>query len=63
MSFFPLVMFGILQLITPSYYGVVWTNPVLMSHPRGFCGMGAGRDFIMYRMVNFDLYGAACVGG
>lgn len=53
-SLFPVVMFGILTIISPSYYGAVWNSPLiapvfLISGLWALLG-----DLIMYRMVNFD---------
>ncbi|WP_265517356.1 type II secretion system F family protein [Nitratireductor luteus] len=53
-SGFPLVMFGLLMLITPSYYGDIWDNPAVMPTLVIFGGWALLGDFIMYRMVNFD---------
>jgi len=53
-SLFPLVMFGLLCLIAPNYYGKVWSSP-LITPAFVICGSWALLgDFIMYRMVNFD---------
>ncbi|MCP8883586.1 type II secretion system F family protein [Devosia sp. XJ19-1] len=54
MSLFPLVMFGILLLIAPSYYGAVWDDPLVMPVFTVFGVWALFGDFIMYRMVNFD---------
>ncbi|RVC81531.1 type II secretion system F family protein [Mesorhizobium sp. M4A.F.Ca.ET.022.05.2.1] len=53
-SLFPLLMFGILTLIAPSYYGDVWDSPILMPVFLIFGLWALLGDFIMYRMVNFD---------
>ncbi|RWC97291.1 MAG: type II secretion system F family protein [Mesorhizobium sp.] len=53
-SLFPLLMFGILTLIAPSYYGDVWESPILMPVFLIFGLWALLGDFIMYRMVNFD---------
>lgn len=53
-SLFPVVMFGILQLAAPSYYGTVWHNPMIMPVFVIFGAWALLGDFIMYRMVNFD---------
>lgn len=53
-SLFPLVMFGVLWIIAPGYYGKVWSSP-LITPAFVICGSWALLgDFIMYRMVNFD---------
>lgn len=53
-SLFPLVMFGILALIAPSYYGDVWQNPIITPVFVVFGVWALLGDFIMYRMINFD---------
>lgn len=53
-SLFPLVMFGILWLIAPSYYGKVWSNPLITPAFVIFGSWALLGDYIMYRMVNFD---------
>ncbi|RWA62035.1 type II secretion system F family protein [Mesorhizobium sp.] len=53
-SLFPLVMFGLLMIIAPSYYGDIWNNPLLMPAFVIFGIWALLGDFIMYRMVNFD---------
>ena len=53
-SLFPLVMFGMLWVIAPGYYGKVWSSP-LITPAFVICGSWAlSGDYIMYRMVNFD---------
>jgi tight adherence protein B len=54
MSFFPIAMFGILQLISPAYYGAVWQDPLVIPALVGFGLWALVGDLIMYRMVNFD---------
>lgn len=53
-SAFPLVMFGILQLVAPSFYGQVWGDRLLAPVLTIFGAWALLGDFIMYRMVNFD---------
>lgn len=53
-SMFPLVMFGILALIAPSYYGDIWHSPIIAPVFVIFGAWALVGDFIMYRMVNFD---------
>lgn len=53
-SLFPVVMFLILQLIAPSYYGQVWGNPAIFPVFIVFGAWALLGDFIMYRMVTFD---------
>ena len=54
-SLFPVFMFGILMLIAPTYYGGVWDSPILMPVFIVFGLWALLGDFIMYRMVNFDI--------
>ncbi|TIR22060.1 MAG: type II secretion system F family protein, partial [Mesorhizobium sp.] len=53
-SLFPLVMFSLLMVIAPSYYGDIWSNPLVMPAFLIFGLWALLGDFIMYRMVNFD---------
>lgn len=53
-SCFPLIMFGILALIAPSYYGDVWGNPLVVPVFTIFGAWALLGDYIMYRMINFD---------
>ena len=53
-SLFPVVMFLILQLAAPAYYGTVWNNPIILPVFLIFGIWALLGDFIMYRMVNFD---------
>ncbi|RUV33246.1 type II secretion system F family protein [Mesorhizobium sp. M7A.F.Ca.MR.148.00.0.0] len=53
-SLFPLVMFLILQIISPSYYGGVWHDELIFPIFTLFGLLALLGDFIMYRMVNFD---------
>lgn len=53
-SLFPVVMFLILQLVAPSYYGAIWGNPLVFPIFLIFGLWALLGDFIMYRMVTFD---------
>jgi tight adherence protein B len=53
-SLFPIVMFAILALVAPSYYGKVWGNPLIFPVFTIFGVWALLGDLIMYRMVNFD---------
>ncbi|RWM06565.1 MAG: type II secretion system F family protein [Mesorhizobium sp.] len=53
-SLFPILMFGILMLIAPSFYGGVWGSPLILPVFLIFGSWALLGDFIMYRMVNFD---------
>ena len=54
LTLFPLVMFGILLLVAPKYYGEVWGDPLILPVFAGFGLWALFGDFIMYRMVSFD---------
>lgn len=54
MSLFPVVMFAILTVIAPTYYGEIWNNPIVLPTIVGFGVWAIIGDFIMFRMVNFD---------
>ncbi|RUW34584.1 MULTISPECIES: type II secretion system F family protein [unclassified Mesorhizobium] len=53
-SLFPIIMFGIMMLISPSFYGDVWGSPIILPVFLIFGFWALLGDFIMYRMVNFD---------
>ena len=53
-SLFPIVMFGILFLVAPSYYGDIWGSPLITPVFVIFGLLALLGDFIMFRMVNFD---------
>lgn len=53
-SLFPIVMFFILQILAPAYYGTVWGNPLIFPVFLIFGLWALLGDFIMYRMVTFD---------
>ncbi|MEI8717232.1 type II secretion system F family protein [Mesorhizobium sp. ISC11] len=53
-SLFPLIMFGILLLVAPSYYGDIWGSPLITPVFLIFGILALFGDFIMFRMVNFD---------
>lgn len=53
LSSLPIVMFLIVQIITPEFYGSVWhedTTRIALAAAGGWMAIG---NFIMYRMVNF----------
>jgi tight adherence protein B len=54
LSAFPLIMFGILNLLSSAYYGQIWGDPLVLPVFVIFGGLALLGDFIMYRMVNFD---------
>ncbi|TPI29016.1 type II secretion system F family protein [Mesorhizobium sp. B3-1-9] len=53
-SLFPVVMFLILILVAPSYYGQVWGSPLILPVFLAFGTWALLGDYIMYRMVTFD---------
>jgi tight adherence protein B len=53
-SAFPFIMFVILFLVAPTYYGDIWSNPLVMPVFLIFGIWMILGNFIMYRMVNFD---------
>lgn len=53
-SLFPIVMFLILMVVAPSYYGKVWGNPVIVPVFTIFGAWALLGTYIMYRMVTFD---------
>jgi tight adherence protein B len=54
LSLFPLVMFLILQVLSPSFYGKVWGDPLIVPVFMIFGALALVGDYIMYRMVTFD---------
>jgi tight adherence protein B len=54
LSLFPFVMFAILLIVAPSYYGQIWHSPIVTPVFVLFGLWALLGDFIMYRMVNFD---------
>ncbi|QKC98657.1 type II secretion system F family protein [Mesorhizobium sp. NZP2298] len=54
-SLFPVLMFGILYVVAPTFYGDVWDSPLILPVFLIFGLWALLGDFIMYRMVNFDL--------
>lgn len=53
-SLFPVVMFGLMLVVSPSYYGAVWGSPLIAPVFTFFGLLALLGVFIMYRMVNFD---------
>ncbi|MER8645778.1 type II secretion system F family protein [Mesorhizobium sp. M1252] len=53
-SLFPLVMFGLLWVTAPGYYGKVWNSPLITPAFVIFGSWALLGDYIMYRMVHFD---------
>ncbi|RWC48710.1 MAG: type II secretion system F family protein [Mesorhizobium sp.] len=53
-SLFPFLMFGILAIAAPSFYGDVWGSPIVVPVFVIFGLWALLGDIIMYRMVNFD---------
>jgi tight adherence protein B len=53
LSSLPIVMFGVVQILTPEFYASVWDEDITKKAlALAGCWMGVG-NFIMYRMVNF----------
>jgi tight adherence protein B len=53
-SLFPVVMFLILMVVAPSYYGQIWGNPLIFPVFLSFGTWALLGVYIMYRMVTFD---------
>lgn len=53
LSLFPFVMFGIINLINPKYYGDVWGSPYLTLAALTGASLLIVGNFVMYKMVNF----------
>lgn len=53
-SLFPVVMFLILMIVAPSYYGQIWGNPLIFPVFLSFGTWALFGVYIMYRMVTFD---------
>jgi len=54
-SLFPVIMFCILYVVAPTFYGDVWDSPLILPVFLIFGLWALLGDFIMYRMVNFDI--------
>ncbi|RRI03076.1 type II secretion system F family protein [Mesorhizobium tamadayense] len=54
-SMFPVVMFLLLLITAPAYYGSVWHNPLILPAFTIFGVWALLGDYIMYRMVTFDI--------
>ncbi|UCI07295.1 type II secretion system F family protein [Mesorhizobium sp. B1-1-8] len=54
-SLFPIIMLVILMILAPSFYGDVWGSPLIVPVFTIFGAWALLGDFIMYRMVNFDI--------
>jgi tight adherence protein B len=54
LSMAPFLLFGIIALIAPSYYGLVWDRPIVQPALAGMVVWLLIGDYIIYRMVNFD---------
>jgi tight adherence protein B len=51
----PFILFGIMQLIMPNYYGDIWSSPLIMPVFAIGMVMLLIAYFIMYKMVNFKV--------
>ena len=55
LSSLPILMFLVIQVIAPDFYGSVWHDDmtkIALGVAGGWMGIG---NFIMYRMVNFKI--------
>ena len=55
LSSLPILMFLVIQVITPEFYASVWhadVTKIALAMAAGWMGIG---NFIMYRMVNFKV--------
>lgn len=53
LSLFPFIMFAVISLLNPDYYGEVWGNPILdLAAATGASLLIVG-NLVMYKMVNF----------
>lgn len=53
-SVFPFLLFGVINLIAPTYYGEIWNNPLVVPVLGAAVFWMLVGDAIMYRMVKFD---------
>ena len=51
----PLVIFGLLELVSPDFYGSVWEHDATKIGLGGAAAWMLCGNFIMYRMVNFRI--------
>ena len=47
----PIALFGVLKLISPNYYGDIWSSPYVKPILSGAILWMLIGDYIMYRMV------------
>jgi tight adherence protein B len=53
LSLAPFILFGVITLISPDYFGAVRHHPVIpLASVLGLVMLAVG-NFVMYRMVNF----------
>ncbi len=55
LSLIPIILFGILWLISPAYYGQVWNEPMVKPILLAAAGWLVIGNVIMYRMVRFAI--------
>lgn len=55
LSIIPLVLFAILWIIAPSFYGQIWNEPIVKPVLLGAIGWLMLGNIIMYRMVRFSV--------
>ena len=55
LSIIPIALFGILWLVSPSYYGQVWNEPLVKPTLMAAVAWMLFGNFVMYRMVKFNV--------
>ncbi|MEI8150163.1 MAG: type II secretion system F family protein [Hyphomicrobiales bacterium] len=55
LSSLPIIMFIVIQIITPDFYASVWSESLTKLCLAGACGWMLIGNFIMFRMVNFRI--------
>jgi tight adherence protein B len=55
LSIIPIILFSILWLISPSFYGQIWNEPIVKPALGGAVAWMLLGNFVMYRMVKFDI--------
>lgn len=55
LSIMPIALFGILALISPTYYGQIWGEPIVKPILGGAVAWMMFGNYVMYRMVKFNI--------
>jgi tight adherence protein B len=55
LSIIPIVLFSILWVISPSFYGQIWNEPIVKPALGGALAWMMLGNFVMYRMVKFNV--------